>query len=124
MSQCSFCEKDSTYDLTICDQGVFQQVNFCPTHAEDINNISDIDFKDSDQDILGEILTKDLAFQSKIQILDSDFKEGTIKACPNCGMDLDTIRETGFFGCDLCYGFFEKELKPIFPEEYKKRNEG
>ncbi|MGS0765791.1 UvrB/UvrC motif-containing protein [Syntrophomonas curvata] len=32
--------------------------------------------------------------------------------CPNCGMSLNDIRNTGRLGCSECYTAFEKELDP------------
>lgn len=32
--------------------------------------------------------------------------------CPNCGMNLSDIRNTGRLGCSECYTAFEKELEP------------
>lgn len=35
-----------------------------------------------------------------------------VRTCPNCGMSLNDIRNTGRLGCSECYAAFEKELEP------------
>ena len=34
------------------------------------------------------------------------------RVCPNCGMSLNDIMNTGRLGCSECYTAFEKELEP------------
>lgn len=36
-----------------------------------------------------------------------------VKACPNCNTTLETVINTGRFGCPECYKTFEKELIPF-----------
>lgn len=41
----------------------------------------------------------------------NDLKD--VKACPNCHTTLETVINTGRFGCSECYKTFEKELIPF-----------
>lgn len=42
-----------------------------------------------------------------------DLNAQSTKVCPNCGMNFESVCQTGRLGCSECYQVFEQELEPI-----------
>jgi protein arginine kinase activator len=121
---CSFCQEESIYSAILYDQGVISEVFFCEFHAR--NYQSNPHDKKRPQEASNSLNTVKNNINNIIKknFLDSKtIKKSKIVNnnlhCPECDMDKYTIAETGIFGCDFCYTFFEKSLKPRFPEQYK-----
>lgn len=98
--KCSFCFNEAKFSLTKVDQGIVEIVNFCSLCLQELPGLKpevkiDIESKITD------------CYQNNFkELLREIFVHDEEKICPNCGMDLKTVVETGILGCEQCAKFF------------------
>lgn len=47
-------------------------------------------------------------------------KESSLCTCPACGMDYDTFKKYGKFGCQECYHIFRSQINPMIKKLHGK----
>ncbi len=113
---CDFCKKNkaSVHLMSIFNDEV-EKINICKECAKDFSFLSEDDFYNDLTKILFKIFQAN-ASKNKTGRGKRVFKSlsyGKNKKCPNCNIDLKTIKKLGRMGCPDCYGEFRDILLPI-----------
>jgi len=53
------------------------------------------------------------------QVTDEDGQAGQMTACPGCGYEIKTFRETNRLGCSRCYDHFRAQVQPILARYHR-----
>ncbi|AER67131.1 UvrB/UvrC protein [Thermovirga lienii DSM 17291] len=112
--RCERCnENEATLHIKHMQDGVISEYHLCQKCAQSLSNegiIPDIGLDFKFGSLLGKILSP-VEPDGIDQGTEADKKEKI--ACPNCGIDLETFRKVGKFGCAECYRAFERYLGAI-----------
>jgi protein arginine kinase activator len=94
---CDCCPNPAVVHETLVHNGMKTEVHLCAEHAAERGYI--LPTGNGPSLIVGKLLEKSATATAR-----------AVKACPNCGMTMQSLRESGLVGCALCYRHFEDEL--------------
>ncbi len=100
-SNCSSREADFHYKYI--KNGAAGEMHLCRQCAAELGYIKDSDPIFSPTSFLGELLSIPHFVHAPKET----------RSCPQCGTAFDSIRRTGFVGCDKCYEVFSKSIDDI-----------
>lgn len=101
---CSNCSsKEASFHYKYIRNGSVTEIHLCQDCARKLGYIKENEPIFSPANFLGELLS----------IPHPSFTQKVAAACPNCKTSFDTIRRTGYTGCDKCYEVFSKPIDAI-----------
>ncbi len=118
---CDICNENDAiiFVKIIAEDGKTEEKGLCPSCAigylekkDDFAGLSLVDDKLVDviqemKDLLSGIVNN----ISAISVFMSQNKNQTDHSCPNCGLEFDTFRESGYLGCPYCYHTFREYIE-------------
>lgn len=111
---CDYCGKDkaSFHFIKIFDNDDVEKLNLCKDCTKNINSFSEEDFFGDFAKVLSKIFDTGNKFYQSNYNKKFFGKVGSLssKECPNCKINLETIKEIGRVGCPMCYQYFRDEL--------------
>jgi len=113
---CDLCKKNnaSVHLVKIVD-GKTERISLCIDCFKNLAMFSAEGFLDEIPKILKKVFESDIKMGDKndTEKLFSEIDNDKDKKCPFCGSDLNSIKNTGRFGCEYCYREFKNIIKPI-----------
>jgi protein arginine kinase activator len=101
---CSNCSsKEASFHYKYIKNGVKNEIHLCTDCAAKLGYINDAELSFNPANIFGEFFSLPHFIQHK----------NPVANCPDCGTSFDTIRKSGFVGCDKCYEFFANPIENI-----------
>jgi protein arginine kinase activator len=94
---CDCCPNPAVVHETLVHNGVKTEVHLCAEHAAERGYI--LPTATGPSLIVSKLVEKASATAAR-----------AVKTCPNCGMTMQSLRESGLVGCAICYRHFEEEL--------------
>ncbi|MEA2015941.1 MAG: UvrB/UvrC motif-containing protein [Actinomycetota bacterium] len=113
--KCDFCNKNKAtiYLIKIQDNRI-ERINICDECAEKFSLHSDKDFYKDLPEIIYKLFgagSKDIT--DRVKKVWGNLSYRNNRQCPDCGIDLKTIKKTGLAGCSNCYSELGKALLPL-----------
>jgi protein arginine kinase activator len=94
---CDCCPNPAVVHETLVHNGVKTEVHLCAEHA-------------AERGYILPTATGSSLIATKLVEKASATAARAVKTCPNCGMTMQSLRESGLVGCATCYRHFEEEL--------------
>ncbi|MBQ4526838.1 MAG: UvrB/UvrC motif-containing protein [Clostridia bacterium] len=92
---CSNCgNKNASFHYKSVSNGKYTELHLCRECASKLGYIKDNDNIFNLTSVFGDFLSVPKSAPAQVA------------KCPNCATDFDTVRRTGFLGCDKCYEAF------------------
>lgn len=105
--KCEKCNKPATIHLTEIQGGKKTEKHLCEQCAAEAEGLPV-----KSHTPINELLTNFVLAHSGLSK-----ESGT--ACPQCGITWGEFRQTGLFGCEHDYAFFEKDLSPLLQRAHE-----
>lgn len=113
---CDFCKKnEASIHLIKIQDNTVEKVNVCMDCARNYSFLAEEDFYDDLSQVLLKIFggnPGESGYTNNRKIF-RELKFSRNRKCPNCGIDLKTIKKKGLVGCSYCYSEFKNELMPV-----------
>lgn len=101
---CSNCGiKDANFHYKQVNGGKFTEIHLCTECARELGYIKDNESFFNIGSILGDFLSVPKTVSAS---------PASVK-CPSCSTSFDSVRRTGFLGCDKCYEVFAKPIEAM-----------
>lgn len=96
---CSNCGiRDANFHYKHISQGQMTELHLCAECAKELGYIKENENHFAFPSFLGGFFSSPKAIQTPL-------------SCPECGTAFDTVRHTGYLGCDKCYEAFSKSIE-------------
>lgn len=123
---CDICHENEAiiYVKIISDEGQTEEKGLCPSCAiqflekkDEVSELSLVDEKlinviQEMKDLLAGIVSN----ISAISLFMNQSKKENSHTCPNCSLDFDTFKESGYLGCPYCYYSFREQIQEFLFE--------